>query len=76
MAFFKDSASSTSSKAIIRLQLLIWVLIYGGLLSLVLGLSVQRTDDAMGWSLVAGGAVVAAIGFGLIYVRSRLIAGD
>ena len=76
MGFFKEPASSTSSKAIIRLQQLIWVLIYGGLLTLVLGLSVQRTDDAMGWSLVVGGAVVAAIGFGLIYVRSRLTAGD
>ncbi len=76
MGFFKESTSSTSSKAIKRLQQLIWVLIYGGLLTLVLGLSVQRSDDALGWSLVAGGAVVAALGFGLIYLRSRLTAGD
>ena len=76
MGFFKASTSSTSSKAIIRLQQLIWALIYGGLLTLVLGLSVQRTDDALGWSLVAGGAIVAAIGFALIYLRSRLTAGD
>ncbi len=76
MGFFKESTSSTSSKAITRLQQLIWVLIYGGLLTLVLGLSVQRADDALGWSLVAGGAVVAALGFALIYVRSRLTAGD
>ena len=76
MGFFKESASTTSNKSIIRLQQLIWVLIYGGLLTLVLGLSVQRSDDAIGWSLVAGGAVVAAIGFALIYVRSRLNTGD
>ena len=76
MGFFKESASTTSNKSIIRLQQLIWVLIYGGLLTLVLGLSVQRSDDAIGWSMVAGGAVVAAIGFALIYVRSRLTAGD
>ncbi|MDP2817656.1 MAG: hypothetical protein Q8O29_05150 [Polaromonas sp.] len=76
MGFFKESASSTSSKAITRLQQLIWVLIYGGLLTLVLGLSVQRSDDALGWSLVVGGGMVAAIGFALIYVRSRLTAGD
>ncbi|MDO9358246.1 MAG: hypothetical protein Q7T70_04540 [Polaromonas sp.] len=76
MGFFKESGSTTSNKAIARLQQLIWVLIYGGLLTLVLGLSVQRTHDALGWSLVAGGGVVAAIGFALIYVRSRLNAGD
>ena len=74
MGFFKASTISTSSKAIIRLQQLIWALIYGGLLALVLGLSVQRTDDALGWSLVAGGGIVAAIGFALIYLRSRLSA--
>ena len=48
---------------------------HGGLLTLVLGLSVQRTDDAIGWSLVVGGAVVAAAGFVLIYVRSKIKAG-
>jgi hypothetical protein len=54
-----------------KMQQLIWVLIYGGLLTLVLGLSVQRTDDALGWSMVAGGAVLALIGFGLVFVRAR-----
>jgi hypothetical protein len=42
----------------------------------VLGLSVQRSDDALGWSMVAGGGIVAAVGFVLIYVRSRLTAGN
>ncbi len=55
-----------------KLQQLIWVLIYGGLLTLVLGLSVARTDDAAGWcwSMVGGG--LALLGVVLIYVRSRL----
>jgi hypothetical protein len=75
MGFFKETGSSTPSKTIARLHQLIWVLIYGGLLSLVLGLSVQRMDDALGWSLVLGGGVVAAIGFVLIYIRSRLTPG-
>ena len=48
MGFFKESGGATSNKAIARLQQLIWVLIYGGLLTLILGLSVQRTDDALG----------------------------
>lgn len=55
-----------------RLQQLIWALIYGGLLTLVLGVSVQRTDDALGWAMVAGGAVLALIGFVLVFVRSRM----
>ena len=75
MAFFKPSADPVSNKAVARLQALIWVLIYGGLLTLVLGLSVQRSDDAIGWSMVVAGGVVAAVGFALIYVRSRLNVG-
>ena len=55
-----------------RLQTLIWVLIYGGLLTLVLGIATARTDDALGWSLAVGGGVVAAVGFALIAVRARL----
>jgi hypothetical protein len=76
MGFFKESGAPTSSKAIARLQQLIWVLIYGGLLTLVLGLSVQRTDDDTGWTLVLMGGIVALVGFALIYVRSRLTSKD
>jgi len=76
MGFFKESGGTTSSKSIARLQQLIWILIYGGLLTLVLGLSVQRMDDALGWSMVVAGGIAAAIGFVLIYVRSRLTSGD
>jgi hypothetical protein len=65
-----------SARTLSRLQTLVWVLIYGGLLTLVLGLSTQRTDDALGWSMVVVGGVVAAIGFLLIWVRSRLKATD
>ncbi len=55
-----------------RMQQFIWVLIYGGLLTLVLGLSVERNDEALGWSMVLGGGGVALLGAVLIYVRSRL----
>ena len=75
MAFFKPSSGAVSNRAVARLQALIWVLIYGGLLTLILGLSVARTDDALGWSLMVGGGAVAAVGFVLIYVRSRIKAG-
>jgi hypothetical protein len=72
MGFFKETGSITPGKTLARLHQLIWVLIYGGLLTLVLGLSVQRMDDETGWSMVVGGGVVAALGCVLIYVRSRL----
>ncbi len=55
-----------------RLHTIIWVLVYGGLLTLVLGLSVQRSDDDLGWSMVAAGLVVALLGFALVFVRARI----
>ena len=58
--------------ALKRVQQLVWVLIYGGLLSVVLGLSVRRTDDALGWSLVVAGAGAALAGVVLIFVRARM----
>ena len=58
--------------ALQRLQKLIWVLIYGGLLTLVLGIATARTDASTGWVLMVGGGVVAAVGVVLIAVRARL----
>ena len=55
-----------------RLNILIWVLAYGGLLTLVLGLSVQRSDDDLGWGMVAAGFAVALLGFALVFVRARM----
>ena len=75
MAFFKPSVESGSNRLITRVNKLVWVLIYGGLLTLVLGLSVQHTDEAIGWPMVLGGALVTALGVVLIYVRSRLKTG-
>ena len=51
---------------------LIWILIYGGLLGVGLGLYVQRSDDGLGTTVLAIGGVIAALGFALIYVRSRM----
>ena len=72
MGFFKPSTSTTSNKAAARLHGLIWVLIYGGLLTLVLGLSVAPIDDDWSWSLIVVGGLVAAIGVLLIFVRSKM----
>jgi hypothetical protein len=51
---------------------LIWTLIYGGLVAAGLGGSVQRSDDALGWTLVLAGAAVSIVGVALIVVRSRM----
>lgn len=50
----------------------VWILIYGGLLALVLGLVVERRDFALGWTLVSGGGAVAVAGVLLIFLRSRM----
>ncbi len=62
----------TTPQTLKRLQSLIWILVYGGLLTLVLGLATRNTDAVTGLVLAIVGGVVAAVGFALIYVRSRL----
>ncbi len=51
---------------------LIWVLIYGGLLVVCLGVFVKRSAAGLGWTLIGLGAVVAAAGAALVWVRSRM----
>ncbi|MFZ3142221.1 hypothetical protein [Polaromonas sp.] len=72
MGLPKPSRARVSSKLVARLEAIIWILIYGGLLALVLGLWVERIDDDTGWPLAVGGALAAAAGLALIYVRSRI----
>lgn len=55
-----------------RLEALVWVLIYGGLLVLSAGLFVQRAHDPLGWTMVIGGGAAAAAGVVLIWVRSKM----
>jgi len=55
-----------------RLEKWIWILIYGGLFLVILGISTGRTDAVLGWSMAVPGGVIALVGFVLIYVRSRL----
>jgi hypothetical protein len=65
-----------SARALQRLHTLIWVLIYGGLFALILGIATGRAGDGtLGWSLMVGGTVAAGVGVVLIAVRSRLQAG-
>ena len=53
-------------------EALVWVLVYGGLLLLCLGVFVLRTDAMLGWLMVLAGGAIAAVGALLIYLRSRM----
>jgi VIT1/CCC1 family predicted Fe2+/Mn2+ transporter len=55
-----------------RLEKWIWVLIYGGLFLLILGIATGRVNEALGWSMAMPGVALAIVGVVLIYVRSRL----
>jgi hypothetical protein len=54
------------------LEKLIWILIFGGLFVLSLGLFVGRQDMAFGWGLVIAGGMASAVGVVLVWVRSRM----
>jgi hypothetical protein len=55
-----------------RLDVLIWVLIYGGLLAVGLGVVLAREAVALGSTIAVVGGLVAAVGAVLIWVRSRM----
>jgi hypothetical protein len=59
-----------------RLETLIWVLIYGGLLAIGAGLAVRDAHAPIGWACVAVGGLAAAAGVVLVWVRSRMGEGD
>ena len=72
MGFYKPGANHSADPKMARLHKIIWSLIFGGLLTVVLGIFVGKTDDAVGWMLIAAGGVLTVIGAVLIYVRSKL----
>jgi len=61
-----------SKKTLMWVQRLVWIYIYGGLLAIVLGIFLARTDLTLARVIQSVGAVFVVIGVVLIYVRSRL----
>ena len=55
-----------------RIEALVWALIYGGGLGVIAGWFVQPSLEALGWTLMLGGAALAAGGAVLIFLRSRM----
>lgn len=61
-----------SRRTLARIDVLAWVLIYGGLFALVLGIASHGATAIGGWSLSVVGTVAALAGVVLIVVRARL----
>ena len=54
-----------------RVEVWVWVLVYLGLVVIGSGMSVQRSDELLGWAVTAIGITLDALGVVLIWVRSR-----
>ncbi|MBG9386916.1 hypothetical protein [Caenimonas aquaedulcis] len=65
----------SSPRAILWVERLVWMLIYGGLFAAIIGLATKGSDPATGWWLIVIGVLIAAIGALLVWVRSRMRAG-
>ena len=71
MTFFKKYSGSTDVR-MVRMERLIWTLIYGGLIAVVLGYFLETSQEQNGSELLAGGGMAVAGGVILIWVRSRM----
>jgi uncharacterized membrane protein HdeD (DUF308 family) len=71
MAFFKKYNGTTNAR-LVRMERIIWALIYGGLLSIVLGYFIDQPEaqDAALFYNLGGLAVVG--GVVMVFIRSRL----
>jgi hypothetical protein len=72
MGFYKPGANHPTDPRMARLHKIIWTLIFGGLLSLILGIFVGKADDGIGWMMIAAGGVMTLVGAILIYIRSTM----
>ena len=72
MGFYKPGANHPADPKMARLHKIIWTLIFGGLLTIILGIFVGKTDDAIGWVMFAAGGLLTVVGAVLIYVRSTM----
>jgi vacuolar-type H+-ATPase subunit I/STV1 len=59
--------------SVARVEALVWVLIYAGLLIFALGLALRRDDAGLGHVFWIAGLALAAGGVVLILVRARMM---
>lgn len=69
---FINKYNGTTDSRLLRLERLTWLMIYGGLITLVLGYFLDRGQAQDGSGFYAAGGLAVALGLGLIYLRSRL----
>jgi hypothetical protein len=62
----------SSQIAVTRIEWLIWILVYGGLLTFVVSLFLPPQDDELALWMTACGLAVAAAGFACVYIRSKM----
>ncbi len=71
MPFFKEG-DAARDRRVARIEAWVWILVYGGLLAVVLGVFMGRQQEGTGIFLVVGGCIATAIGALLVYLRSRM----
>ena len=54
-----------------RVEAWVWVLVYLGMVLIGVGMSAQRSDEALGWIVTVIGITLDALGVVLIWLRSR-----
>ena len=69
MSFF-DKYNGTSNTRLLRMERVIWPLVYGGLLALVLAWFTENTQATSAAGLYAVGGVALALGLAVFYLRS------
>ena len=72
MGFYKPGANHTTDPEMARLHKIIWTLIFMGLITIIMGIFVGKTDDVIGWMVIAAGSLLTVVGAVLIYVRSTI----
>ena len=55
-----------------RLDVLVWTFVFGGLLVVALGVSLQRGGAPYGWAAAVAGALFVTAGAVLVWLRSRI----
>ena len=71
MAFFKKYNGTTNVR-LLRMERWTWVLIYGGLLSIVLSTFVDKIQGQGAPAFLLGGALAVVAGVVMVVLRSRL----
>jgi uncharacterized membrane protein HdeD (DUF308 family) len=71
MAFFKKYNGTTNTK-LIRMERMIWTLIYGGLLAVILGYFIDQQEAQDAALFYNFGGLAVAAGVVMVIIRSRM----